>query len=132
MPILTARSGRDAQTPTELERSVSAANSTSQPQVLFSQLLAEDSSLRDIVQEFVDALPGRLDELKQAYAALDWEMLTMLAHRLKGASGSYGYPDLSQLAAEMEHAFGDRQAEQFSNWAQQMESLIAAVQAGMQ
>jgi HPt (histidine-containing phosphotransfer) domain-containing protein len=104
---------------------------STQPQKLVSQLLVEDAGLRDIVEEFVAALPGRLAELKQAYSMLDWDMLTMLAHRLKGASGSYGYPDLSQLAAQMEQGFKEQHADQFQTWTQQMDELIAAVKAGM-
>ena len=99
---------------------------------LVSQLLSEDEGLRDIVEEFVQVLPTRLDEMKQAFEALDWSQLTTLAHRLKGASGSYGYPDLSAVAAEMESAFRDQKADDFAQWTQELSELIAAAAAGLQ
>lgn len=103
----------------------------SHSQRIVSQLLEEDSDLRDIVAEFVRALPTRIEDIKHAYEALDWDQLSMLAHRLKGASGSYGYPDLSTLAAGMEQAFQAHRADDFSAWIGQLAQYVAAAQAGL-
>jgi HPt (histidine-containing phosphotransfer) domain-containing protein len=98
---------------------------------LVSQLLIDDPELRDVVEEFVHGLPRRLAEMRAAYAQLDWELLRTLAHRLKGAGGSYGYPVLSQLAAEMERGFRSHCAGQFNTWASQLEQLSEAARAGL-
>ncbi|MFH1748965.1 MAG: Hpt domain-containing protein [Planctomycetota bacterium] len=98
---------------------------------LSSQLLKDDADLRDIVEEFVNDLNTRLQELCQAHEALDWERLSMLAHRLKGASGSYGYPDLSHLAAEMEQSFHIQQADNFEEWITRFAELIGAAKNGL-
>jgi len=103
-----------------------------QPTKLVSQLLLDDASLRDLVQEFVEALPQRLEELRRAYEALDWDQLAVLAHRLKGAAGSYGYPDLSRLAAEMEEKFRLHQAEHFTQWLDRLNAIIGAAKAGLE
>ncbi|MBI5863484.1 MAG: Hpt domain-containing protein, partial [Planctomycetes bacterium] len=79
--------------------------STPSSHPLVSQLLADDPDLRDIVVEFVDGLSTRIAELNSAHEKLDWERLKTLAHQLKGAGGSYGYPDITTLGAEMETAF---------------------------
>ncbi len=102
------------------------------PKPLFSQLLRDDADLREIVEEFVAGLPSRLEEIREAYGRLDWQHLMVLSHRLKGASGSYGYPDLSTLAANMEQAFRAQQAENLGQWMDQFESLIQAAQAGLE
>jgi HPt (histidine-containing phosphotransfer) domain-containing protein len=101
------------------------------PPQLVSQLLKEDPELRDIVEEFVDGLQSRLDELQNAFDANDWDQLATLAHRLKGASGSYGYPDLSALAATMESSFRAQQAGNFRDWLRQFEELVSAAKAGL-
>jgi HPt (histidine-containing phosphotransfer) domain-containing protein len=98
---------------------------------LVSQLLVEDPRLRDIVQEFVDNLATRIDELKQAHETLDWELLTTLTHRLKGAAGSYGYPDISKLCAEMERELQAHQAEQFGRWIADLADFTTAARAGL-
>ncbi len=98
---------------------------------LVSQLLAEDEGLRDIVEEFVAGLTERMAELRTAHEQLDWEMLRTLAHRLKGAGGSYGYPQLSELGKRMEDHFKARRADDFVAWIKQFEHLTAAASAGL-
>lgn len=109
--------------------------STKQPPLtsrkLFSQLLQDDADLRDIVEEFVNGLDNRLGDLRQAHERLDWEQLTMLAHRLKGASGSYGYPDIGELAATMEREFRAHQADDFATWVEQLGEFVAAARNGL-
>lgn len=99
---------------------------------LVSELLREDPDLHDIIEEFVDGLSDRIVHLKQAFDELDWSQLKTLAHRLKGAGGSYGYPDISRLAARMEKDFGTRRSDSFEAQIRQLESLAAAAHAGLQ
>lgn len=102
------------------------------PARLISQLLLEEADLRDLVEEFVSELPRRLSELRQAFERLDWSRLISLAHQLKGAAGSYGYPDISAVAAAMESAFRTHHAECFGQWASELERLTAAASAGLE
>ena len=99
---------------------------------LISQLLLEDADLRDIVEQFVDGLSGRINELKAAYERLDWDALRTLAHRLKGAGGSYGYPELSRIGAHMEENFKAQCAGDFALWIKELEELTAACRSGLQ
>lgn len=101
------------------------------PSKLVSQVLQEDADLRDLVEEFVEGLESRVTELRQAHDRLDWELLATLAHRLKGAAGSYGYPEISRLCAEMEQRFRSHQAEDFSSFVNKLDSLTRAAQAGL-
>lgn len=102
------------------------------PAKLNSQLLRDEPELADVVREFVDVLPTRLAEMKAAFEQSDWKALTTLAHRLKGAGGSYGYPDISQLCATMERSFRAEQAGEFQNWTHQLDALVRAAQAGLE
>lgn len=101
------------------------------PKKLISSLLNEDPGFLDIVQDFVNSLDQRIQELRAAHEALDWDTMTMLAHRLKGAGGSYGYPDLSALGKEMEQHFQNHVATHFSAWISQLSELTAAAKAGL-
>jgi len=104
---------------------------TTSPRKLISQLLAEDAELRDVVEDFVRVLPDRLAELRRAFEDLDWNQLTTFAHRLKGASGSYGYPEISEVAARMESAFRAQEAGNFGEWSQELDLLIRAAELGL-
>ena len=98
---------------------------------LISQLLLDDPEMIDIVEEFVDELPARIAELREAHRDLDWELLRNCAHRLKGAGGSYGYPMLSTVAAAMEAAFMERRDDRFSDLLAQLADLAEAAKAGL-
>lgn len=99
--------------------------------ILVSELLGEDEDFRTVVSEFVDSLPARIDELCSAHTKCDWNRLTDLAHRLKGAGGSYGYPSISTLAANMEQAFRRHDSADFAVWIQELESLVNAAARGL-
>lgn len=69
-----------------------------------SDLVREDPSFADIVLEFVNGLGDRVRRMEEAIAAGDLDELRDSAHQLKGNGGGYGYPDLTQRAAELERA----------------------------
>ncbi|MFN0136854.1 MAG: Hpt domain-containing protein [Phycisphaerae bacterium] len=98
---------------------------------LISELLADDPDLREVVEEFVEGLDGRMREIQTAYQKLDWQMLGMLAHRLKGAGGSYGYPAISMLGRTMETSFKAQQPGEFTAWMEQLDQLVKAAKAGL-
>ncbi len=105
--------------------------SSSVPSKLVSQLVIDDPEMVDIVAAFVGELPTRIAEMRNAHRALDWEMLRMCAHRLKGAGGSYGYPQLSKIAATLETGFLERRDDQFSDLVGQLQHLAEAANAGL-
>jgi HPt (histidine-containing phosphotransfer) domain-containing protein len=112
-------------------RSRMHAKITSSSDVLVSHLLEHEPDMRDLVVEFVNELPARVDQMRVAYENLDWERLTRLAHQLKGAGGSYGYPQISGLAAEMEAQFRQHDAEDFPTWMQALTRLCEAARRGL-
>jgi HPt (histidine-containing phosphotransfer) domain-containing protein len=73
-----------------------------------SELAQEDESFTDLVEEFVRGLGERVEQIAKAVDSGDFAGLKVLAHQMKGSAGSYGYPILTQRAAEMElHAIGE-------------------------
>lgn len=67
-----------------------------------SELVQEDASFADIVVQFVEGLDARLAKMHDAIEKSDFEALRGAAHQLKGSGGGYGYPILTELAAELE------------------------------
>lgn len=100
-------------------------------QTLVSQLIMEDPTMKDLVEDFVEGLPNRLADLRGAMEQLNWDELRLLAHRLKGAGGSYGYPQISEVAAHMEKGFRNQTVDDFADCARQLEELVAAARAGL-
>ena len=72
-------------------------------EVLMSQY-AGDSDLAEVLDQFVAGLPRQIEAMSRAAHAGRREELQRLAHRLKGAGGSYGYPSLTEAARKLEEA----------------------------
>jgi|SRR4051812_2071887 HPt (histidine-containing phosphotransfer) domain-containing protein len=72
--------------------------------------LAIDPDMAELVALFVAELPSRVDAIRQAATPNDWNEVRLLAHQLKGAGGSYGFPQITAAAAELERACGQQPA----------------------
>jgi histidine phosphotransfer protein HptB len=69
--------------------------------------LAVDPELGEIVELFVEEMPGRVASLLDHFKKRDWEGLRRNAHQLKGAAGSYGFTAISPAAGKLENAIRD-------------------------
>lgn len=110
---------------------MSSAQRPEAPEKIISQLLREEPDLRDIVAEFVAGLPALIAQIQRAANQLDWQAVTTLAHRLKGAGGSYGYPDISRLCAEAEEHLRAHETGYLEAWLVRLSQLAEAAQAGL-
>jgi HPt (histidine-containing phosphotransfer) domain-containing protein len=63
-----------------------------------------DPDMLEIVREFARELPERARALEERLAVANLGELARLAHQLKGAGGGYGFPRITELAAQLETA----------------------------
>ena len=70
--------------------------------------------MAELRQRFVARCPAWLEDLGAALDACDDQAVAALAHRIAGNAGMFGYPELSEVAAELENAAidGDHQKNQ--------------------
>ena len=62
----------------------------------------KDEGFAQLVEQFVRELGDEALALRAQFAQGDLRELARLAHQLKGSCGSYGFPELSRHAAELE------------------------------
>jgi HPt (histidine-containing phosphotransfer) domain-containing protein len=74
--------------------------------------LASDPDLREIVDLFVDEMPGRVATMLEQLNTADWDGLRRSSHQLRGAAGSYGFDAISPSAGKVEAAIRDNEPEQ--------------------
>jgi HPt (histidine-containing phosphotransfer) domain-containing protein len=77
---------------------------------IYSELCA-DPELQEIVADFVDELPRRVDAMRESFLAGSWDVLQTLAHQVKGAAGSYGFAPVTPIAGEIENGARNRAPE---------------------
>jgi HPt (histidine-containing phosphotransfer) domain-containing protein len=68
---------------------------------IFSPLGA-DPDFADLVDLYVGEMPERVLRLQSLFAAAAWDELRRLAHQIKGAAGSYGFPQITFAAGRLE------------------------------
>jgi PAS domain S-box-containing protein len=66
--------------------------------------LPNDRVYMELVETFVNNMPGYLSRINHCIAAHDWEKLRGIAHQLKGSGGGYGFVELSEVSNKMEQA----------------------------
>jgi HPt (histidine-containing phosphotransfer) domain-containing protein len=74
---------------------------------IVTSTLSDDPDLQEIVRQFVRDLPDRSSAMLRAAQTSDTETLKRLAHQLKGAGGSYGFPGITEAAAAVEQALAE-------------------------
>jgi histidine phosphotransfer protein HptB len=84
---------------------------TINPGYVYSRLAA-DPDLGEVVDMFVDEMPGRVATLLGQLNAADWDGLRRTAHQLKGSAGSYGFDEISPYAGKVEAAVRDGEPEE--------------------
>lgn len=71
-------------------------------EVGLQKLGMSEELLRELLVEFVQDLPGKLDSLDDCYQRNEFELLSRLAHNLKGVSANLGGIQLSMQAGILE------------------------------
>jgi HPt (histidine-containing phosphotransfer) domain-containing protein len=81
-------------------------------EALFSTLPTEDPDFREIVEEFIPRLHDQLAAMQRALDAQDLPELARLAHWLKGAGGTAGFPAFTRPAKYLESLVQDQQCDE--------------------
>ncbi len=92
-----------------------------------SELLKEDPSYADIVVQFVEGLSNRLATMEEALNSSDFQALRIAAHQLKGSGGGYGYPLLTERAAELEQHAKESLSDKCGEQLEELKQLCARV-----
>ena len=79
---------------------------------LISTLPTDDPDFREIVEEFIERLQQQLAALQRAFELRDYPEVASLAHWLKGAGGTAGFPAFTQPARRLESLAEDKQCEE--------------------
>lgn len=91
-------------------------------QPLYSEYLG-DEEMADLIEFFVAEMRDRVNDLEAALQSGDETLLREMAHQLKGAAASYGFPSITQVAGELERSLLAEEAE-VSALTEQVEGLI--------
>ncbi|HSU67539.1 MAG TPA: response regulator [Tepidisphaeraceae bacterium] len=90
--------------------------------------LAEDAELTDVLREFVQTLPEKVNRLYELLSRREMEELCRFAHQIKGAAGGYGFPPVTARAADLEaQLLGGARFEEIAQSVAELTMLIRRV-----
>jgi HPt (histidine-containing phosphotransfer) domain-containing protein len=72
------------------------------PPARHTSLLANHPDIAEILPRFLTRLRTQVAELRRLHAAGDSEKIRVIAHQLRGAGTSFGFPDLTSAAGDLE------------------------------
>lgn len=72
------------------------------------------AELRDLAPQYLESRKRDLPVLKDALTRKDFDLIGKLSHQMKGMAGSYGFPELGDLAKTLELAANSRNEEDLS------------------
>ncbi|MFQ5485384.1 MAG: response regulator, partial [Desulfobacterales bacterium] len=98
-------------------------------EVIYSEY-ADDADLVDLIDEFAAGLVADIKAMRKVLESRDLEGLRRLAHQMKGAGGSYGYPMLTETAKTLEEAAKARNVEAGTMALDELDVLCQAVDRG--
>ncbi|HVX11128.1 MAG TPA: response regulator [Pirellulales bacterium] len=76
---------------------------------------SDDSpEFREVVREYLASLPEVVAQLRGANTRHDYETVAAVAHTLKGCGGTFGFPELTDIATQAEQFAKDRCGEAIS------------------
>lgn len=63
---------------------------------------ADDPDMAELVTEYVQRMPERINAILSAYERKEREQLIRIVHQIKGSGGGYGFPLLTTAADKLE------------------------------
>ncbi len=70
---------------------------------------SNDPEIREIVVDFVNEMPKRIQQANNAFMRGDTLRLQFWAHEMKGTAGGYGFSQISQSAQQLEEVIHTKQ-----------------------
>jgi PAS domain S-box-containing protein len=113
-------------------QSTSPAQETQAPAInsspIRSSLASMGASFTPIIDEFVDRLPAKLEEMQTALQHSDFEQLAMLAHWLKGSGPNVGFAELGGPAKQLETYAKQSDSEAAAKMITQLRAVVKRIE----
>lgn len=70
--------------------------------------MSMEEILKGLREDYLKSLPGKISDIQSYIQSGQTDVLETAFHKLKGTGKTYGIPEISELAAAVEHICHDR------------------------
>lgn len=99
---------------------------------IYSALIQEEPRFEDLLYNFIDTLKQMHKQILYTFRNNENYALAQVVHDLKGTAGGFGYPDLSQLAIDIETSLKEKDRDCTASLIEQLESMCQRIYQGAQ
>jgi HPt (histidine-containing phosphotransfer) domain-containing protein len=92
------------------------------------RIALDDADDRALTLSYLDQRREELKELRSALQGGDFEALWIAGHRMHGAGGAFGVPQLSSLGAAIEFSAWERDPSKLAEQLQELEAFLGRVE----
>lgn len=85
--------------------------------------LAGDPEMSDLLKEFIEDMPARIDDLRTAWDQMNAQEVRRIAHQLKGCAAGYGFEPMGEAARVLDTALKQADRE-LASVRQEFDTLI--------
>jgi len=89
-----------------------------------------DPALAGMLERFLVSLSGRVSQMRDYLDASDWDNLESEVHNLKGMGGSFGFPQLTELAGTIQFEMTKESYSEVELSLQRLERLVEGILLG--
>ena len=97
---------------------------------IISTIMEEEPEFADIVERYVEELPKVNERLFAFIKKAEWEELKKEVHNIKGCGGNFGFPNLTEIASEMELQILNKNQKELSDLMQKFDTLSQRIYLG--
>ena len=93
---------------------------------------ADDPEMGELLVLFLSELESKVNAMRTSVESGDVDTLTRVTHQVRGAAGGYGYPQITNIAAQVEETLrGGGSCEQVESTVYDLLGLcLAAIEGG--
>jgi signal transduction histidine kinase/CheY-like chemotaxis protein len=113
-----------------LSKYLDVAEEQQQISPIMSTLIEKEPDYIDLVQAFIKKLPHSLAVIKEAVLSENWSELKSCVHDLKGVGASIGYPQISDIAGQVEFQMLNHNVDKIDGLIGQLELLTERIIVG--
>jgi HPt (histidine-containing phosphotransfer) domain-containing protein len=95
------------------------------------QLTRKSDKIKIIIGRFVDSLPQQQIDVEESFQSKDWPALAAALHNLKGMGGACGYPQVTELAAELEQFAKNENGDELDAGIKNLSTLFERIRLGV-
>jgi len=108
-----------------------AETSDTELEPIRSTLLNDDNpSITNVVNQFIDYLPGQLEEIRNLYQDQDFTVLKERIHTIKGTAGNFGFMDITDVATSIEADLESRNFPEIEQHLSEFDQLYQRIKLG--